>query len=209
MIAGRRRAARLRFCGRSRECGRSNTTTDTHRRTPCWLNAAPTRRPAARRRRRWTWRCVGSRRLSVGVPRASHCPGGCPLHPQFAPAAPSRPCRCSQNVLGIILGGGAGTRLYPLTKKRAKPAVPLVRRARQPVYLLSTTLAPCGRPPCAPRCYVRTPGVVAVGFHEPLVGRCGGAPGWQWPGHPLSLSVSPCSPSPPWPCHAGVQLPPD
>jgi hypothetical protein len=31
-----------------------------------------------------------------------------------------------QNVLGIILGGGAGTRLYPLTKKRAKPAVPLV-----------------------------------------------------------------------------------
>jgi glucose-1-phosphate adenylyltransferase len=30
-----------------------------------------------------------------------------------------------QTVLGIILGGGAGTRLYPLTKKRAKPAVPL------------------------------------------------------------------------------------
>jgi hypothetical protein len=28
-------------------------------------------------------------------------------------------------VLGIILGGGAGSRLYPLTKKRAKPAVPL------------------------------------------------------------------------------------
>lgn len=31
----------------------------------------------------------------------------------------------SQSVLGIILGGGAGSRLYPLTKKRAKPAVPL------------------------------------------------------------------------------------
>jgi len=30
-----------------------------------------------------------------------------------------------ENVMGIILGGGAGTRLYPLTKKRAKPAVPL------------------------------------------------------------------------------------
>jgi len=30
-----------------------------------------------------------------------------------------------QSVLGIILGGGAGTRLYPLTKMRAKPAVPL------------------------------------------------------------------------------------
>jgi len=30
-----------------------------------------------------------------------------------------------ENVLSIILGGGAGSRLYPLTKKRAKPAVPL------------------------------------------------------------------------------------
>lgn len=37
-------------------------------------------------------------------------------------------CACFfnvQSVLGIILGGGAGSRLYPLTKKRAKPAVPL------------------------------------------------------------------------------------
>ncbi|HZG40657.1 MAG TPA: glucose-1-phosphate adenylyltransferase [Nodosilinea sp.] len=30
-----------------------------------------------------------------------------------------------KRVLGIVLGGGAGTRLYPLTKTRAKPAVPL------------------------------------------------------------------------------------
>ena len=29
------------------------------------------------------------------------------------------------NVLAVILGGGAGSRLYPLTKLRAKPAVPL------------------------------------------------------------------------------------
>merc|ERR1711966_484921 len=31
----------------------------------------------------------------------------------------------NKTVLGVILGGGAGTRLYPLTKMRAKPAVPL------------------------------------------------------------------------------------
>lgn len=31
----------------------------------------------------------------------------------------------SSNVLSVILGGGAGTRLFPLTKDRAKPAVPL------------------------------------------------------------------------------------
>ena len=30
-----------------------------------------------------------------------------------------------QNVLGIILGGGQGKKLYPLTKYRSKPAVPL------------------------------------------------------------------------------------
>lgn len=35
-----------------------------------------------------------------------------------------------KNVLGIILGGGAGTRLYPLTKMRAKPAVPLAGKYR-------------------------------------------------------------------------------
>ena len=31
----------------------------------------------------------------------------------------------SRNVLAVILGGGAGTRLFPLTKDRSKPAVPL------------------------------------------------------------------------------------
>jgi glucose-1-phosphate adenylyltransferase len=30
-----------------------------------------------------------------------------------------------RNVLAVILGGGAGTRLFPLTKERSKPAVPL------------------------------------------------------------------------------------
>lgn len=34
------------------------------------------------------------------------------------------------DVLGVILGGGAGSRLYPLTKLRAKPAVPLAGHYR-------------------------------------------------------------------------------
>lgn len=35
-----------------------------------------------------------------------------------------------RNVLGLILGGGQGSRLYPLTKERAKPAVPLAGKYR-------------------------------------------------------------------------------
>lgn len=35
-----------------------------------------------------------------------------------------------QNVLGIILGGGRGQRLHPLTKYRSKPAVPLAGKYR-------------------------------------------------------------------------------
>ncbi|MEN9221113.1 MAG: glucose-1-phosphate adenylyltransferase [Thermostichus sp. BF3_bins_97] len=35
-----------------------------------------------------------------------------------------------REVLAIILGGGRGTRLYPLTKRRAKPAVPLAGKYR-------------------------------------------------------------------------------
>src|SRR6202171_3044062 len=36
-----------------------------------------------------------------------------------------------QNItLSIIMGGGAGTRLFPLTKDRAKPAVPLAGKYR-------------------------------------------------------------------------------
>ncbi|GAK60983.1 glucose-1-phosphate adenylyltransferase [Candidatus Vecturithrix granuli] len=35
-----------------------------------------------------------------------------------------------QDVLGVILGGGQGTRLYPLTQKRSKPAVPLAGKYR-------------------------------------------------------------------------------
>ena len=35
-----------------------------------------------------------------------------------------------KNVLGLILGGGQGARLYPLTKERSKPAVPLAGKYR-------------------------------------------------------------------------------
>ncbi len=34
------------------------------------------------------------------------------------------------DVLGLIMGGGRGTRLYPLTKKRSKPAVPVAGKYR-------------------------------------------------------------------------------
>ena len=40
-------------------------------------------------------------------------------------ATPALPPGTTQRTLAIIMGGGAGTRLFPLTKDRAKPAVPL------------------------------------------------------------------------------------
>jgi len=46
----------------------------------------------------------------------------------------------SKDVISVILGGGAGTRLYPLTKLRAKPAVPLAGRYRLIDVPISTSL---------------------------------------------------------------------
>ncbi|MGH9858038.1 MAG: sugar phosphate nucleotidyltransferase, partial [Acidobacteriota bacterium] len=34
------------------------------------------------------------------------------------------------NILAVILGGGVGKRLYPLTKERSKPAVPIAGKYR-------------------------------------------------------------------------------
>ncbi len=34
------------------------------------------------------------------------------------------------NILAVVMGGGAGARLYPLTKERAKPAVPIAGKYR-------------------------------------------------------------------------------
>ena len=36
----------------------------------------------------------------------------------------------SKSVLAVILGGGAGTRLFPLTASRSKPAVPIAGKYR-------------------------------------------------------------------------------
>ena len=44
--------------------------------------------------------------------------------------APPESCAEMTAVLGVILGGGRGTRLYPLTKDRAKPAMPIGGRYR-------------------------------------------------------------------------------
>src|SRR6188508_1428906 len=47
------------------------------------------------------------------------------------PAACEPPLRIQmRNVISIVLGGGRGTRLYPLTKFRSKPAVPLAGKYR-------------------------------------------------------------------------------
>jgi len=45
--------------------------------------------------------------------------------------SPSRPSLFqARDVISVILGGGAGTRLFPLTKDRSKPAVPLAGKYR-------------------------------------------------------------------------------
>src|ERR1017187_9733615 len=36
----------------------------------------------------------------------------------------------ARDVISVVLGGGAGTRLFPLTKDRSKPAVPLAGKYR-------------------------------------------------------------------------------
>jgi glucose-1-phosphate adenylyltransferase len=47
-----------------------------------------------------------------------------PSHHRMIPAS------LSDKTLAIIMGGGAGTRLFPLTKERSKPAVPLAGKYR-------------------------------------------------------------------------------
>ena len=56
-----------------------------------------------------------------------------------------------KNVLALVLGGGQGTRLYPLTKYRSKPAVPVAGRYR----LIDIPLSNCINSGLN-RCYVIT-----------------------------------------------------
>ena len=48
----------------------------------------------------------------------------------FQTAAPRTRETAMRNVITLVLGGGRGTRLYPLTKYRSKPAVPLAGKYR-------------------------------------------------------------------------------
>eukprot|EP00271_Cylindrocystis_brebissonii_P012248 TRINITY_DN3046_c0_g3_i1.p1 TRINITY_DN3046_c0_g3~~TRINITY_DN3046_c0_g3_i1.p1 ORF type:complete len:554 (+),score=104.67 TRINITY_DN3046_c0_g3_i1:85-1662(+) len=68
--------------------------------------------------------------LSVAAPQSSRRRRNVTVSPKAVSDADIAAESClfpdaGSSVLAIILGGGAGTRLYPLTKKRAKPAVPL------------------------------------------------------------------------------------
>ncbi|MEY3275443.1 MAG: hypothetical protein RL153_708, partial [Verrucomicrobiota bacterium] len=43
---------------------------------------------------------------------------------------PHKASALAQKTLGIIMGGGQGTRLFPLTRERSKPATPLAGKYR-------------------------------------------------------------------------------
>lgn len=49
---------------------------------------------------------------------------------QSSARSKGKPFPKSPEILSIIMGGGQGTRLYPLTKERSKPAVPLAGKYR-------------------------------------------------------------------------------
>jgi len=61
-------------------------------------------------------------------------------------------------VLGIVLAGGKGTRLFPLTRERAKPAVPFGGKYRIIDFVLSnfvnseSTRSTCSPSSAASRC---------------------------------------------------------
>src|SRR3954470_16244159 len=58
-----------------------------------------------------------------------NCHGGQKEYEDFMPGAKLTSVNIG-NVLSIIMGGGQGTRLFPLTRDRSKPAVPLAGKYR-------------------------------------------------------------------------------
>src|SRR5215472_11568581 len=76
-------------------------------------------------------------------------------------SGPVLPARQSMNdVLSLILGGGRGTRLYPLTKLRSKPAVPVAGKYR----LIDIPISNCINSGCN-RIYVLTQ-FLSVSLHR-------------------------------------------
>src|SRR2546428_5620776 len=65
-----------------------------------------------------------------------------------------------QSVLSLILGGGRGTRLYPLTQLRSKPAVPIAGKYR----LIDIPISNCLNSGCN-RIYVLTQ-FLSVSLHR-------------------------------------------
>src|SRR5437879_185232 len=66
----------------------------------------------------------------AAMPRRSLCPAFPRRRRDCRRATRHTEEKRMKRVVAIILGGGAGTRLYPLTKLRAKPAVPLGAKYR-------------------------------------------------------------------------------
>src|SRR5881398_1595252 len=65
-----------------------------------------------------------------------------------------------ENALSLILGGGRGTRLYPLTMLRSKPAVPVAGKYR----LIDITISNCINSGCN-RIYILTQ-FLSVSLHR-------------------------------------------
>jgi len=70
-----------------------------------------------------------------------------------------------KRVVAIILGGGVGTRLYPLTKLRAKPAVPLGAKYR----LIDIPISNCINSASLNRHLARTYALAGAGFSQGFV----------------------------------------
>src|SRR6266581_8616486 len=60
-----------------------------------------------------------------GAPRREDTRAALPEKFPCMMQSPALPPGTTQRTLAIIMGGGAGTRLFPLTKDRSKPAVPV------------------------------------------------------------------------------------